>query len=72
VVAKATPPPVQVVDAVGAGDCFVAALTVSLLDGMAPERALQRAVIAGALATTREGAQASMPMAVDVDALMPT
>ncbi|HKY48584.1 MAG TPA: ribokinase, partial [Acidimicrobiia bacterium] len=30
-VAKATPPRVEVVDAVGAGDCFVAALTVGLL-----------------------------------------
>lgn len=71
-VAKASPPPVDVVDAVGAGDCFVAALTVSLLDGLPPEVALQRAVIAGALATTTEGAQASMPTKDEVDALMPS
>ena len=69
-VARATPPPVDVVDAVGAGDCFVAALTVSLLDGLSPELALRRAVIAGALATTVEGAQPSMPTRAQVDALM--
>lgn len=69
-VAKATPPRVEVVDAVGAGDCFVAALTVGLLDGLAPELALQRAVLAGAIATTIEGAQASMPTRAQVDALI--
>jgi ribokinase len=69
-VAKATPPRVEVVDAVGAGDCFVAALTVGLLDGLSPDLALQRAVVAGALATTVEGAQASMPTRAEVDALV--
>ncbi len=69
-VAKATAPRVQVVDAVGAGDCFVAALTVGLLDGLSPELALQRAVVAGAIATTVEGAQASMPTRAQVDALI--
>lgn len=69
-VAKATPPRVEVVDAVGAGDCFVAALTVGLLDGLSPELALQRAVLAGALATTVEGAQSSMPTRAEVDALI--
>jgi len=57
--------------AVAAGDCFVATLTVSLLDGLAPDQALQRAVIASALATTTEGAQPSMPTGAQVDALMP-
>lgn len=71
-VARATPPPVNVVDTVGAGDCFVAALTVSLLEGLSPELALQRAVIAGALATTTQGAQPSMPTRAAVDALMPS
>jgi ribokinase len=69
-VAKATPPRVEVVDAVGAGDCFVAALTVGLLDGLSADLALRRAVIAGALATTIEGAQASMPTRAEVDARM--
>jgi ribokinase len=61
---------VEVVDAVGAGDCFVGALTVGLLDGLSPDLALQRAVVAGALATTAEGAQASMPTRAEVDALI--
>ncbi|HSL27117.1 MAG TPA: ribokinase [Acidimicrobiia bacterium] len=69
-VARASPPPVEVVDAVGAGDCFVAALTVGLLDGLSPEVALQRAVAASALATTREGAQPAMPTAAEVDAIL--
>lgn len=71
-VAKATPPRVEVVDAVGAGDCFVAALTVGLLDGLSPDLALQRAVVAGALATTVEGAQEAMPTRAQVDALVGT
>lgn len=69
-VARAVPPPVDVVDTVGAGDCFVAALTVGLLDGLTPERALERAVTAAALATTKEGAQTSLPTAKEVDAKM--
>lgn len=69
-VARAVPPPVEVVDTVGAGDCFVAALTVGLLDGLTAERALERAVTAAALATTKEGAQTSLPTAKEVDAKM--
>ena len=72
VLADASPPAVAVVDTVGAGDCFVAALSVGLLDGLPPERALQRAVIAGALATTISGAQESMPTAAQVDSMMPS
>jgi ribokinase len=68
-VAKAIPPPVTVVDTVGAGDCFVAALTIGLIDGASPEQALTRAVTAGALATTREGAQPSLPTTAEVDAV---
>ncbi|HEY7563460.1 MAG TPA: ribokinase [Acidimicrobiia bacterium] len=66
-VARAVPPPVDTLDTVGAGDCFVAALTVGILDGLAAERALTRAVTAAALATTREGAQPSLPTAAEVD-----
>lgn len=58
-VASAMPPRVQVVDTVGAGDAFTAALVVSMVSGLTPGRALQRACLAGALATTREGAQSS-------------
>lgn len=69
-VAKAVPPPVDVVDTVGAGDCFVAALTVGIVNGLAAEQALIRAVTAAALATTKEGAQTSLPTAAEVDAKM--
>lgn len=68
-IARATPPKVQVVDTVGAGDTFTAALTVALIEGKAPEAALQFAVTAGALACTRAGAQPSLPFRRDVDAL---
>jgi ribokinase len=67
VVARAVPPRVEVVDSVGAGDCFVAALVVSILEGRDPTDALQRAVDAGALATTGKGAQPPMPTAAAVD-----
>lgn len=67
VFARAVPPEVEVVDSVGAGDCFVAALVVSLLEGREPAAALQRAVDAGALATTGRGAQPALPTAFAVD-----
>lgn len=68
-IARAAPPKVQVVDTVGAGDTFTAALTVALIEGQAPQDALAFAVAAGALACTRPGAQPSLPQRRDVDAL---
>jgi ribokinase len=68
-IARAAPPGVQVVDTVGAGDTFTAALTVALIEGQAPQDALAFAVTAGALACTRPGAQPSLPHRRDVDAL---
>ena len=65
----AAPPKVQVVDTVGAGDTFTAALTVALIEGKSPQDALAFAVTAGALACTRPGAQPSLPHRRDVDAL---
>ena len=61
VMAEASPPAVQVVDATGAGDTFTAALTVALVEGQAPEEALRFACAAGAIAATRQGAQPSLP-----------
>lgn len=58
-VASAKSPRVQVVDTVGAGDAFTAALVVGMVSGLSPAIALQRACLAGALATTRAGAQSS-------------
>ena len=69
-IAAATPPPVAVVDTTGAGDCFVAALTVALLEGQSPADALAFACTAGALAVTRAGAQPSLPTRAEVDAAL--
>jgi ribokinase len=69
-IAREAPPKVKVVDAVGAGDSFTAALTVALIEGMTERDALRFAVTAGALACTRPGAQPSLPQRADVDGLM--
>ena len=67
-VAWATPPKVKAVDATGAGDCFVAAITVALLEGMDEAEALTFACAAGAVAATRSGAQTGMPTRDEVEA----
>jgi ribokinase len=68
--ARATPPKVKAVDATGAGDCFVGAICVALLEGMEPEAALTFACAAGAIAATRPGAQPSLPTRAEVEAIM--
>lgn len=65
VIASAKPPRVKVMDTTGAGDAFTAALTVGLVTGMEPQAALEQACIAGALTTTKMGAQSS-PAAMDI------
>ncbi len=70
VIARAAPPAVQVVDTTGAGDCFVAALTLALLEKQPAERALRFACAAGALAASRSGAQPSMPRRDEVQRLL--
>ncbi len=64
-IAKAKPPTVAVIDTTGAGDAFTAALTVALVSGKQPQAALEYACIAGALTTTKMGAQSS-PLAVEL------
>ncbi len=59
-------PAVDAIDAVGAGDTFVGALAVGLGSGDALDRAMRIAVMAGALATTSAGAQASIPTRAQV------
>jgi ribokinase len=61
---------VRAVDAVGAGDTFAAALALATCAGLPPAEALRRACAAAALATTRPGAQAAMPTAAEVAALL--
>ncbi|GAA3716409.1 ribokinase [Nonomuraea antimicrobica] len=62
--------PIEVVDAVGAGDTFCAELAVARATGVRElDAAVRRACAAGALATTRPGAQ-SAPSRFEVDALL--
>ena len=61
VVAEVLPPAMDTVDTTGAGDTFTAALTVALVEGRAPAEALRFACAAGAAATTKLGAQTSLP-----------
>lgn len=69
---RVPPPEVQVVDTVGAGDAFVGMLAATY-DGQSPDalhRAVAAANAAGALATTRLGAQSSLPSRAEVEALL--
>jgi ribokinase len=64
------PFPVQVVDTVGAGDCFNGAFAVGLLEGLEPFAAARFASAAAAISVSRRGAQASMPTRAEVDAFL--
>jgi len=68
--AWATPPQITAVDATGAGDAFVGAITVALLGGMEPQAALEFACAAGAAAAMKPGAQPSLPTRDEVEALL--
>ncbi|WGU39217.1 ribokinase [Phenylobacterium sp. NIBR 498073] len=70
--AAAAPPPVEAVDATGAGDAFVGALVVALLEGQPHAAALAFACTAGALAANRPGAQPSLPTRAEVEACLET
>nr|BBH92844.1 ribokinase [Thermogemmatispora argillosa] len=63
-------PRVQVTDTTAAGDCFVGALTVALLEGQPPAQALRFAVYASALKVTRFGAQSGLPSRAEVAAFL--
>jgi ribokinase len=60
---------VQAVDATAAGDAFVGALAVALTAGTPASAAVQLANAAGAAATTKRGAQSSLPSPSDLKRL---
>jgi ribokinase len=66
VIASATPPPVDVVDTVGAGDAFCAGFCDALARNLSLPEAVTWATACGAVATTKHGAQPSMPQALSV------
>jgi ribokinase len=63
---------VDPVDTTAAGDTFCGVLAAALGSGMSLRDALRRASAAAALATTRVGAQSSIPAYDEVDALLRT
>jgi ribokinase len=69
-IARATPPAITPVDTTGAGDAFVAALTVALLEKQPVQRALQFACAAGAACASQAGAQPALPNRAQVLALL--
>jgi len=69
-VARTKPPRVEAIDTTAAGDTFTAALVVALVEGQDPQSALEFACAAGAVATTKMGAQPSLPSREDVTLLL--
>ena len=61
--------PAEVVDTVGAGDCFAAALTVALAEGSALDEALRFGTAAATIAVGRVGAR-DLPTRDEVTALL--
>jgi ribokinase len=63
---------VRQVDATAAGDAFCGVLAASLATGQDPLLALRRASAAGALATTKLGAEPSLPTSAEIEGLLGT
>ena len=61
---------VVAVDSVGAGDAFSGALAVGISEGMTLTEAVRFASFAGSICVQRRGAQVSMPIREEVDALL--
>ncbi len=64
---KVPPPTVEVVDTVGAGDAFAGAFAVHWAQTGNLLQSLRKANIAGALTTTKTGAQEAIPTRAEVD-----
>ena len=62
--------PVESIDATGAGDAFAGAMALELARNKSLPEAAKFANVAAALATTKLGAQLSLPRAEDVQALL--
>lgn len=65
-------PTVEVVDTTGAGDAFCGAMAAGLAAGLDPTEAAHIGVITGSLATTRHGAQPSIPTRAEVEQFQAT
>ena len=61
---------VDAVDTTAAGDTFTGYFLDSVLRGLSVEQALRRATAASALAVTRSGAAASIPMSAEVEEML--
>jgi len=70
VVASVKPPVIAAVDSTGAGDAFTAALTLAMIEGQDWQEALAFACAAGAAAAAKPGAQPSLPLRHEVEALL--
>ncbi len=62
--------PVEVTDSTGAGDAFNGTLAAAVAGGMALEEAVERAVVAGALACRRLGVIPSLPRRDELEAAL--
>lgn len=67
---RAPAPEVSAVDTTAAGDAFVGVLAATLDRGGDFRAAVRRAVVAGALACTKRGAQPSLPTRIEIDAAL--
>lgn len=67
---KIPSPKVDTIDTTGAGDAFCGSLAEGLSKGLTLLDATEVAVVAGALATTKNGAQPSMPNIEEVNLLL--
>lgn len=69
-VARLPAPVAPVVDATGAGDAFAGVFLGCWLHGMSSFEAARRAIVAGSLAVTAEGAQGRLSSASEIEALL--